>query len=136
MKRPIVVAVLAGIPLLGGAYFVLHSLKPAASVDGVSAEGAGAEGGNADFMKSFIAFFRDSCVSSAKTALTQNHVDASSKENADKVETYCSCAVEHVQAQLSVKEILAYKLDSSSEPAASKMKAIIKECTGKIGPMQ
>jgi hypothetical protein len=134
MIKPIVIAVLAGIVLLAGAYLVLDNLKfsvPAG--DTHMAEGQGVESGGSDFMKSFIAFFRDSCVTSAKASLTQNGVDPSSKDNEAKVDSYCGCAVERVQAELSMQELLALKVNPSSEPAASKMKTIVKECVDKIG---
>jgi len=136
--KPIVIAVLAGIVLLVGAYLVLDNLKPSAPAGAAhTAEGQDAEAGGSDFMKSFIAFFRDSCVTSAKATLTQNGVDPSSRDNEAKVDSYCSCAVDRVQAQLSLQELLALKVNPSSEPAASKMKGIVKECVdkvGKIGP--
>jgi hypothetical protein len=138
MIKPIVIAVLASVLLLGGAYLVLANLKPSAPADTAHvAEGTNAEADGGDFMKSFIAFFRDSCVTSAKASLTQNGVDPSSKDNAGKVDSYCSCAIDGVQAQLSVQELIALKLNPSSEPGASKMKGIVQAClekVGKIGP--
>jgi hypothetical protein len=138
MIKPIVIAVLVGVLFLGGAYLVLANLKPSAPADAAHmAEGTNAEAGGGDFMKSFIAFFRDSCVTSAKASLTQNGVDPSSKDNAAKVDDYCSCAIDGVQAQLGVQELIALKLNPSSEPAASKMKGIVQAClekVGKIGP--
>jgi len=138
MIKPIVIAVLAGIVLLGGAYRVLNNLKPSAPAGAAhTAEEQDAEAGGSDFMKSFVAFFRDSCVTSAKATLTQNGVDPTSKDNEAKVDSYCSCAVDGVHAQLSVQELIALKLNPSSEPAASKMKDIVKAClekVGKIGP--
>jgi hypothetical protein len=138
MIKPIVIAVLAGVLLLGGAYLVLANLKPSAPGDAAHmTEATNAEPDGGDFMKSFIAFFRDSCVTSAKASLTQNGVDPSSKDNAAKVDSYCSCAIDGVQAQLNVQELLALKLNPSSEPAASKMKGIVQACVekvGKIGP--
>jgi hypothetical protein len=133
MIKPIVIAVLVGVLLLGGAYLVRANLKPSPPVDAAHmAEGTNAEDGG-DFMKSFIAFFRDSCVTSAKASLTKNGVDPSSKDNAAKVDDYCSCAIDGVQAQLSAQELLALKLNPSSEPAASKMKGIVQACLGKVG---
>ena len=134
MIKPIVIAVLVGVLLLGGAYLVLDNLKPSAPGDAAHvAEGTNAEADGGDFMKSFIAFFRDSCVTSAKASLTQNGVDPSSKDNEAKVDSYCGCAVERVQAELSMQELLALKVNPSSEPAASKIKGIVKECVDKIG---
>jgi hypothetical protein len=136
MIKPAAIAVLVGIVLLGGAYLVLDNLKPSTPVDAAhTAEGQTAETGS-DFMKSFITFFRSSCVTSAKASLTQNGVDASSKDNVAKVDSYCSCAVDGVQAQLSVQELIALKLNPSSEPAASKMKGIVQACVEKIGRFQ
>jgi hypothetical protein len=137
MIKPIVIAILVGALLLGGAYLVLANLKPSAPADAAHmAEGTNAED-SGDFMKSFIVFFRDSCVTSAKASLTKNGVDPSSEANAAKVDSYCSCAIDGVQAQLNVQELLALKLNPSSEPAASKMKGIVQACVekvGKIGP--
>jgi hypothetical protein len=132
MIRPIVLALIAGIVLLGGAYALLDHLKTSVPAGAMPAEnGAGA--GSDDFMKSFVSLFRESCVSSAKTALTQKGVDASTAENAAKIDTYCGCAVQRIQSDLSVQQILAFKLNPSSEPAASKMKTIVAECGEKIG---
>jgi hypothetical protein len=138
MIKPIIIAVLVGVLLLGGAYLVLANLKPSAPADAAHmAEGTNAEASGNDFMKSFIAFFRDSCVTSAKASLIKNGVDPSSKDNAAKVDSYCSCAIDGVQAQLSVQELITLKLNPSSEPAASKMQGIVQAClekVGKIGP--
>ena len=77
--KPAIIGFVAAFTLLACAFAVLAMLAPS-KTDGAAetGEGKGTEAGESDFMKSFIAFFRDSCVTSAKATLTQKGIDPSS----------------------------------------------------------
>lgn len=132
MNRPIVIAVLVGIVLLAGAYLALNRHKTSVPADAMERGAVG----DSDFMASFASSFHDSCESSAKNALTSQGIDPTSEGNAAKIDAYCGCAIDSVRSDLSVTEIMAFNMNSASEPAASKMKTITKECGDKTGKFE
>jgi hypothetical protein len=133
MIKAIIIAMLAGILVLAGIYVALDRLHPfQADNPAHNADGNGTEAGGGDFTRSFISAFRASCTTSAREALAQRGIDTSSKDMTAKIDTYCNCASDRAGSDLSLREILAFKLNPSSEPAASKMKGIIKDCGAKM----
>jgi hypothetical protein len=126
--KPTIIAFVAAFILLAGTVFAIGMLQSHPS-DG--AAGTAGSTFREAFLKSFVPVFRNGCVKSADAALTQHGVDLSAGGVGTKIETYCTCAAGHAANELSIPELIAFKLNPSSEPAASKMKNIIQECQAK-----
>jgi hypothetical protein len=119
--------------VLSGIFFVFDDLYPAKKASAENADGRSGPGAVQNLIKALSPMLRERCVNSAKAALSQQGINAAVEEIGAKVESYCACAIGHSSAELSITELLAFKLNPSSEPAASKMKNIIRECQDAIG---
>jgi hypothetical protein len=131
--KPLIIAFAAAFVLLGGAFFVLAMLDPP-KPDGVANSQTAAGSSFSDsFLKSFVPAFREGCVKSAQAALTKNGVDLSANGIGAKVEAYCTCATDHTASDLTVEQLMEFQLNPASEPAATKMKDIVKQCQALMG---
>ena len=126
--KPILLAFLAAFILVGGAFFVITMLQPSSTSGTTRSTGTGSSSFTAGLMKAFVPIFRGTCVKSANASLTQHGFDTSADNNGAKIEAYCTCATDHFSSELSIPELLKFKLNPSSEPAASKIKIIMQEC--------
>jgi hypothetical protein len=125
---PVAIAFAIGFLVLTGIFYALDHLpqpKPQGGAD--TAKPAGTLSVKS-LLKSVAPMLRERCVTSAKAALTQNGIDPSQESVGTKIENYCTCAVDRSTEELSLRDLLAFKLNPSSEPAASKMKNIMQKC--------
>jgi len=84
-------------------------------------------------LKSVSPMLRERCAKSARAALTQRGIDPADDDVGPKIDSYCTCAVDRSLDEMSIGEFLAFRLNPSSEPAASKMKTIMQQCQEGIG---
>jgi len=84
-------------------------------------------------LKSLSPMLHDRCAASAKAALAQRGLDVSGGDTGRAIDGYCACAVDRTVEEMSVRDLLAFMLNRSSEPAASKMKNIMQKCQEGIG---
>jgi len=132
--KPAVIGFVAASILLGGAFIVLATLDPAKTDGAAKPDVAAKSTFSESFLKSFVPVFREGCVKSAHAALAQNGVDQSADGVGAKIEAYCSCATDHTASDLTIPQLVAFKLNPASEPAATKIKTIIRDCQAQIGP--
>jgi hypothetical protein len=125
---PVAVAFAVGFLVLTGIFYALDHLpqsKPQTSADAANpTEILSVKG----ILKSVAPMLRERCATSAKAALTKNGIDPAQGGIGTKIESYCTCAVDRSADELSIRDLLAFKLNPSSEPAASKMKTIMQKC--------
>jgi hypothetical protein len=131
--KPILLAFIAASILLAGAFFVITTLYSSKTDSATGSSGTRSSAFTEGFMKAFVPIFRGSCVKSGTAALTKNGVDTTADGIDAKIETYCTCATGQFASKLSIPELLKFKFDPSSEPAASKIKNIMQECREEIG---
>ena len=125
---PVATAFFVGFLVLAGIFYAIDNLTPAKPHGGTETAKPAETLSLKSILKSVAPMLRERCVTSAKTALTQNGVDPSQGGIGTKIESYCTCAVDRSTEELSVRDLLAFKLNPSSEPAASKMKGIMQKC--------
>lgn len=119
---PVVIAFAVGFLLLTGAFYAMDHLpspQPGGGAGTLSVK---------NILKSVAPMLRERCAASAKAALTQHGVAISQGKVAATIDSYCTCAVDRSTEELSIRDLLAFKLNPSSEPAASKMKSIMQKC--------
>jgi hypothetical protein len=131
--KPILLAFLAASVLLGAAFLAISTLHSSKTDGTASAGGTGGSTFTEALLKAVMPVFRGSCVRSANAALTKNGVDATADGVGAKIEIYCTCATDHFAGELTIPELLKFKLNPSSEPAASKIRNIMQECQEKSG---
>jgi hypothetical protein len=131
--KPIIIAFVAAFILLGGAFFLLATLDPPVTDRAAKPEAAASSSFSEGILKSFVPASREGCVKSAQAAMTRNGADVSADGVDAKIEAYCSCAIDHTATDLTVTQLMAFKLNPASEPAATKMKDIVRVCEGQIG---
>jgi len=125
---PVVIAFAVGFLVLTGSFYALdHLPAPKPGDSGETAKPAESLSLQS-ILKSVAPMLRERCAASAKAALTQRGVDTSQGKIAATIDSYCTCAVDRSTEELSVRDLLAFKLNPSSEPAASKMKDIMQKC--------
>ena len=76
--------------------------------------------------------FRGGCVKSANAALAKNGIDTDAQGISAKIDSYCTCATDRFAGELTIPELVAFKFNPASEPAASKIKNISQECREQI----
>jgi hypothetical protein len=131
--KPILLAFIAASVLLAMAFLAISMLHSSRTD---SAAGAGGTGGSTfteAVLKAVMPVFRGTCVKSANASLAQHGFDTSADGVDAKIETYCTCATDRFASDLTIPELLKFKLNPSSEPAASKIKNIMQECQEKSG---
>jgi len=133
LMKPVIIAFAAAFVLLGGAFFLLATLDPPVTGGAGKPEAAVGSSFSQGFLKSFVPAFREGCVKSAQAALTRNGTDLSADGVGAKIEAYCTCATDHTATDLTITQLMAFKLNPASEPAATKMKDIVRVCGGQIG---
>ena len=125
---PVAIAFVVGFLLLTGVFYALDHLpqskpRPNADTDKPT-ETLSIKG----MIKSVAPMLRERCVTSAKAALTKTGIYPAQSGIGTKIEGYCTCAVDRSTDELSIRDLLAFKLNPSAEPAASKMKGIMQKC--------
>jgi hypothetical protein len=131
--KPILLAFIAASVLLAGAFFTLTMLHSSKTDGAARSSGSGSSAFTEGFLKAFVPIFRGTCVKSANASLAQHGVDTTADGTGAKIETYCTCATDQFASKLTIPEVLKFKLNPSSEPAASKIKNIMQECQEKTG---
>src|SRR5205823_4864586 len=123
---PVVIAFAVGFLMLTGIFYALDHLPQPKPKGGAEkpAETLSVQ----NILKSVAPMLRERCATSAKAALTQRGVDPSQGNIAATIDSYCTCAVDMSTEELSVRDLVAFKLNPSSEPAALKMKSIMQKC--------
>jgi hypothetical protein len=116
---PVVIAFAAGFLVLTGVFYALDHLPASKPGETLSVQ---------TMLKSVAPMLRERCVTSARASLTQQGVDLAKNDIGAKIDNYCGCAVDRSTEEMSVRDLLAFKLNPSSEPAASKMKSIMQKC--------
>jgi len=125
---PVVIAFAIGFLVLTGVFYALDRL-PAPKPGGGSDTHKPTETLSVkSVLKSVAPMLHERCAASAKAALTQRGIDTSQGNVAATIESYCTCAVDRSTEELSIRDLLAFRLNPSSEPAASKMKNIMQKC--------
>jgi hypothetical protein len=123
---PVVIAFAVGFLLLTGIFYALDHLPASKAGSGTDKPAETLSVKNV--LKSVAPILRERCAASAKASLSQRGVDTSQANIAATIDSYCTCAVDRSTEELSVRDLLAFKLNPSSEPAASKMKSIMQKC--------
>jgi hypothetical protein len=122
---PVVIAFAVGFLALTGIFYAMDHLpapKPGAGTDTTKTLSV------QNMLKSVAPMLRERCATSAKAALTQRGIDPAKNNVAATIDSYCTCAVDRSTEELSIRDLLAFRLNPSSEPAASKMKDIMQKC--------
>ena len=125
---PVVIAFAIGFLALTGAFYAMDHLPAPKADDGDGTAKPTEKLSLQNVLKSVAPMLKERCATSAKAALTQRGIDASKGDVAATIDSYCTCAVDRSTAELSIRDLLAFKLNPSSEPAASKMKNIMQKC--------
>jgi hypothetical protein len=131
--KPVLLAFIAASVLLAGAVYVIAMLHSPKTDNATRSAGASGSAFTEGFLKAFVPIFRGTCIKSANASLVEHGVDTATDGTGAKIETYCTCAIDRFASDLTIPELLKFKLNPSSEPAASKIKKIIEECQEKAG---
>jgi hypothetical protein len=130
--KPTIFAAALAFIIVAGAYFAIEMYGRPKTDGAAQPNPTIASSSNEGFLKSFVSAFRGSCVKSANAAVAQKGVDPSADGMSAKVDAYCDCATDRMANEVSVPELVKFKFNPSSEPAASKIKNIVHECAQKI----
>jgi len=131
--RPILLTFIAASVLLGAAFFAISTFHSSKTDGAASAGGTSGSTFTQALLKAVVPVFRGSCVRSANAALAKNGVDTTADGVGTKIEIYCTCATDRFASDLTIPELLMFKFNPSSEPAASKIRNIMQECQEKSG---
>ena len=127
-----VIAFAAGFLLLSGVFYVTDHLLPKQN-KAAALGGQGEALSVRSVLKSLSPMLHDRCAASAKAALAQRGIDVSGGDAGKAIDSYCACAVDQTVDEMSIRDLLAFMLNRSSEPAASKMQNIMRKCQEGIG---
>ena len=125
---PVVIAFAVGFAVLTGIFYALDHLHAPRPGDRSDTAKPSETLSVKSILKSVAPMLHERCAASANAALTQRGIDTSKGNIAATIESYCACAVDRSTEELSVRDFMAFKLNPSSEPAASKMKDIMQKC--------
>lgn len=124
----VVIAFAAGFLVLTGIFYAMDHLPAPKPSGGTDTAKPSETLSVKSILKSIAPMLHERCATSAKAALAQRGIDTSQGKIAATIDNYCTCTVDQSTDELSVRDLLAFKLNPSSEPAASKMKNIMQKC--------
>jgi hypothetical protein len=81
--------------------------------------------------KQFFDYFAKQCSDGLVAEAKAMNMDATQASVADGITRYCACTSQAVVSHLDAAEIIAFAVDPSKDPAASKMKPYFEQCHGK-----
>lgn len=81
--------------------------------------------------KQFFDYFATQCNAGLVEEAKSMNMDPSQAGVAEGIKSYCSCTSQAVVSYLDAAEIIAFAIDPTKDPAASKMKPYFEKCHGK-----
>lgn len=81
--------------------------------------------------KQFFDYFTAQCSVGLSEEAKSMNMDPSQASVAEGIQNYCRCTSQAVVSHLDAEEIIAFAIDPTKDPAASKMKPYFEQCHGK-----
>lgn len=114
--------------VLAGIFVAIDRLAPSKAPDHAGTPRSDDGLSVRSILKSAAPMLRERCGKTARAALAKNGVDQSDGDIGRVIDSYCSCAIDRGVEEMSVRELLAFRLNPAAEPAASKMRDIMQKC--------
>ncbi len=130
---PAAIAIIMAFLFLAVLFAVIETLVPPKGPNSPGGSKPAASFSLRSVLKAVSPMLRERCATAARAALAQHGVDQGNGEVGRTIDSYCGCAVDRGVDEMSIGDLLAFKLNPSSGPAAAKMKDIMQQCQGALG---